>query len=58
MTIAHGLDALVLIPNCDKIVPGMLIAAARLNIPAIIRAESFVNVTARLLTVPIRWTLS
>ena len=36
MTIAHGLDALVLIPNCDKIVPGMLIAAARLNIPAII----------------------
>ncbi len=36
MTIAHGLDALVLIPNCDKIVPGMLIAAARLNVPAII----------------------
>ena len=36
MTIAHGFDALVLIPNCDKIVPGMLIAAARLNIPAII----------------------
>lgn len=36
MTIAHGFDALVLIPNCDKIVPGMIIAAARLNIPAII----------------------
>ena len=36
MAIAHGLDALVLIPNCDKIVPGMLIAAARLNIPSII----------------------
>ena len=36
MTIAHGFDALVLIPNCDKIVPGMLIAAARLNSPAII----------------------
>lgn len=36
MAIAHGLDALVLIPNCDKIVPGMIIAAARLNIPAII----------------------
>jgi len=36
MTIAHGFDALVLIPNCDKIVPGMLIAAARLNIPAIV----------------------
>jgi dihydroxy-acid dehydratase len=36
MTTAHGLDALVLIPNCDKIVPGMLMAAARLDIPAII----------------------
>lgn len=36
MALAHGLDALVLIPNCDKIVPGMLIAAARLNIPAIV----------------------
>lgn len=36
MAIAHGLDALVLIPNCDKIVPGMLIAASRLNIPSII----------------------
>ena len=36
MAIAHAFDALVLIPNCDKIVPGMLIAAARLNIPAII----------------------
>lgn len=36
MARAHAFDALVLIPNCDKIVPGMLIAAARLNIPAII----------------------
>ena len=36
MALAHGFDALVLIPNCDKIVPGMLIAASRLNIPAII----------------------
>lgn len=36
MTLAHGFDALVLIPNCDKIVPGMLIAASRLNIPAIV----------------------
>jgi len=35
MTSAHRLDGLVLIPNCDKIVPGMLMAAARLNIPAI-----------------------
>lgn len=33
---AHQLDGLVLIPNCDKIVPGMLMAAARLNIPSIL----------------------
>ena len=32
---AHAFDALVFIPNCDKVVPGMLMAAARLNIPAI-----------------------
>jgi len=32
---AHRLDGLVLIPNCDKIVPGMMMAAARINIPAI-----------------------
>ncbi len=31
----HAFDALVFIPNCDKIVPGMLMAAARLNIPSI-----------------------
>ena len=36
MTAAHQFDGLVLIPNCDKIVPGMLMAAARLNIPAIL----------------------
>lgn len=36
MTRAHGLDALVLIPSCDKIVPGMMMAALRLNIPAIV----------------------
>ena len=36
MTIAHQLDGLVLIPNCDKIVPGMLMAAARINVPAIL----------------------
>lgn len=35
MTMAHGFDALVLVPNCDKIVPGMLMAAARLNIPTL-----------------------
>ena len=32
---AHQFDALVLIPNCDKIVPGMLMAAARLNLPTV-----------------------
>ncbi len=33
---AHAFDGVVLIPNCDKIVPGMLMAAARVNIPAIV----------------------
>lgn len=36
MAEAHPFDGLVLIPNCDKIVPGMLMAAARLDIPAIV----------------------
>mgnify|MGYP000647993397 CR=1 FL=1 len=36
MARAHGFDGLVLVPNCDKIVPGMLMAAARLNIPSIV----------------------
>jgi dihydroxy-acid dehydratase len=36
MAEAHRLDALVLIPGCDKIVPGHLMAAARLNIPSIV----------------------
>lgn len=36
MALAHGFDALVLIASCDKIVPGMLMAAARLNRPAIV----------------------
>jgi dihydroxy-acid dehydratase len=36
MAVAHPFDALLLIPNCDKIVPGMLMAAMRLNIPAIV----------------------
>ncbi|MCX5831039.1 MAG: dihydroxy-acid dehydratase [Deltaproteobacteria bacterium] len=35
MATAHPFDALVMIPNCDKIVPGMLMAALRLNIPTI-----------------------
>lgn len=36
MALAHRFDGLVLIPNCDKIVPGMLMAAARLNIPCVV----------------------
>ena len=35
MTKAHQFDALVFIPNCDKIVPGMLMAAARLDLPSV-----------------------
>lgn len=35
MAMAHAFDGLVFIPNCDKIVPGMLLAAVRLNIPSI-----------------------
>jgi dihydroxy-acid dehydratase len=36
MVEAHAFDGLVLIPNCDKIVPGMLMAAVRLNLPCIL----------------------
>ncbi len=36
MVMAHPFDGLVLIPNCDKIIPGMLMAAARLDIPTIV----------------------
>ncbi|NMA70052.1 MAG: dihydroxy-acid dehydratase [Desulfitobacterium sp.] len=36
MARGHALDALVLIPSCDKVVPGMLMAAMRLNLPAIV----------------------
>ncbi len=36
MAMAHCLDGLVLVPNCDKIVPGMIMGAARLNIPAVV----------------------
>ena len=35
MALAHAFDALVMIPNCDKNVPGLLMAAARLNLPTI-----------------------
>ena len=36
MAMAHGFDGMVFIPNCDKIVPGMLMAARRLNLPAMV----------------------
>ena len=36
VAMASGFDALILIPNCDKVVPGMLMAAARLNIPSVL----------------------
>ena len=35
MAMAHGFDALVMVPNCDKNVPGLLMAAARLNVPTV-----------------------
>lgn len=35
MTMAHQFDALVMVPNCDKNVPGLLMAAARLNVPTV-----------------------
>ena len=36
MGMAHSFDGMVFIPNCDKIVPGMLMAAARINVPAVV----------------------
>lgn len=36
MAVAHAFDAMVMVPNCDKIVPGMLMAAARLDLPTVI----------------------
>ena len=38
MATAHAFDAMVMVTNCDKIVPGMLMAAARLNLPTIINS--------------------
>ncbi len=35
MALAHGFDALVMVPNCDKNVPGLLMAAARINVPTV-----------------------
>ena len=36
MAMAHPFDALVMVTNCDKITPGMLMAALRLNLPAVV----------------------
>jgi len=36
MGLAHSFDGMVFIPNCDKIVPGMLMAAARVNVPSVV----------------------
>ncbi len=36
MAMAHPFDGLILIPNCDKVVPGMLMAAMRINIPTVV----------------------
>ncbi|MBI4776119.1 MAG: dihydroxy-acid dehydratase [Deltaproteobacteria bacterium] len=36
MACAHAFDAMVMVPNCDKIIPGMLMAAARLDIPMVV----------------------
>ena len=35
MALAHQFDALVMVPNCDKNVPGLLMAAARVNVPTV-----------------------
>ena len=40
MLTAHPVDAVVFIPNCDKIVPGMLMAACRMNLPSILSAAA------------------
>ena len=35
MALAHQFDALVMVPNCDKNVPGLLMAATRINVPTV-----------------------
>ena len=46
MAMAHPFDALVMVPNCDKIVPGMLMGAARINIPTIVVSGAIVGCKA------------
>ena len=41
MAIAHQFDALVMVPNCDKNVPGLLMAAARLNLPTVFVSDLY-----------------
>ena len=53
---AHKADALVCISNCDKITPGMLIAAMRLNIPTIFVSWRQVFSEAQSLTSSMRWS--
>src|SRR5665647_3004208 len=45
MARAHALDGLVLIPNCDKVVPGMVMAAARLDLPAAVVSLSLIHIS-------------
>ena len=43
MLMAHQLDGLVLVPNCDKIVPGMVMAAVRMDVPAVVCSGGSMN---------------
>ena len=52
MVNAHAADALVCISNCDKITPGMLLAALRLNIPAVFVSGGPMAVSYTHLTLP------
>ena len=54
MTRAHALDGLVLVPNCDKIIPGMAMAAAELNLPAlVISGGPMMGISMRSIDVPV-----
>ena len=63
MAMAHQFDALVMIPNCDKNVPGLLMAAARLNVPTVFvsggpmlagHLNGHLNILERLVLCPFR----
>ncbi len=55
MAMAHALDGLVLLPTCDKIVPGMLMAAARLDIPAIVVTGGVLEQSAQVRCQRMNW---